>query len=112
MQNICQGEIYLSDLSPTKGHEQSGYRPVLIMQNDILNQNLSTVVIIPITSNLKYKDNLTAYFLKKENSFLKNDSLALLFQIRSIDKSRLIKNVGGVNREEFLNIKKKLNNIF
>lgn len=112
MQNIYQGEIYLSDLNPTKGHEQSGHRPVLIMQNNILNQNLSTVVIIPITSNLKHKDNLTAYYLKKESSFLKNDSLALLFQIRSIDKLRLIKRVGNVSGEEFLNIKKKLNNIF
>jgi mRNA interferase MazF len=109
---IFQGEIYLSDLSPIKGHEQSGYRPVLIVQNNILNQNLSTVVIIPITSNLKHKENLTVYFLKKENSFLKNDSLALLFQIRSIDKSRLIKRVGNISGEEFLNIKKKLNNIF
>ena len=109
---IKQGEIYLSDLNPVKGHEQAGYRPVLVIQNDILNQHLSTVVILPITSNLKYKENLTVYFLSKEVSSMKNDSLALLFQIRTIDKSRLKKKVGGVSQSEFYNIKRKLNNIF
>jgi mRNA interferase MazF len=109
---IKQGEIYLSDLNPVKGHEQAGYRPVLVIQNDILNQYLSTVVIIPITSNLKYKENLTVYFLSKEVSSMKNDSLALLFQIRTIDKLRLKKKIGGVSQTEFYKIKRKLNNIF
>ncbi len=109
---IRQGEIYLSDLNPVKGHEQAGYRPVLVIQNTILNQHLSTFIILPITSNLKYKENLTVYFLSKEVSSMKNDSLALLFQIRTIDKSRLKKKVGGVSQTEFYNIKRKLNNIF
>lgn len=109
---IKQGEIYLADLNPVKGHEQAGYRPVLIVQNDILNNNLSTVIILPITSNLKYKDNLTVYFLSKEVSSIENDSLALLFQIRTIDKLRIKKRVGAVTQMEFYKIKKKMNNIF
>lgn len=49
---ICQGDIYFTDLNPIKGHEQAGFRPVLIMQNNILNKNLNTVIIAPITSNI------------------------------------------------------------
>ena len=109
---IKQGEIYLSDLNPVKGHEQAGYRPVLVIQNDILNQYLSTVVILPITSNLKHKENLTVYFLSNEASSMKDDSLALLFQIRTIDKLRLKKKVGEVSQSEFYKIKRKMNNIF
>lgn len=109
---IKQGQIYLSDLNPVKGHEQAGYRPVLVIQNDILNHNLSTVIILPITSNLKHKENLTVYLLNKENSSMENDSLVLLFQIRTIDKLRLKKKIGEINQEEFYKIKRKLNNIF
>jgi mRNA interferase MazF len=60
---IEQGDIFLADLNPVKGHEQAGFRPVLIMQNNILNQHLSTVIIVPITANLKAKGAHTQYMV-------------------------------------------------
>ncbi len=84
--NIKQGDIFLANLNPIKGHEQTGTRPIIILQNNILNKNLNTIIIIPITSNLAAKGKMTTYFLEKNVTNLNKDSVALLFQIRTIDK--------------------------
>jgi len=109
---IYQGDIYLADLSPIKGHEQAGMRPVLILQNNILNKNLNTIVIAPLTSNLKAKGKLTTYFLSSAVFNLKQDSVILLFQIRTIDKTRLIKKIISLDESIFYKIKEQLNYIF
>jgi mRNA interferase MazF len=109
---ITQGDIFLADLNPVKGHEQAGFRPVLVLQNNILNRHLRTVVIAPITSNLQLKGFMTTFFLNNKNSKLKKDSLALLFQIRTIDKSRLVKKTGELNQNNFSHLRVKLMRIF
>ena len=109
---IRQGDIFLADLNPIKGHEQAGYRPVLIMQNDSLNRNLNTAIIAPITSNLQAKGKLTTYFLSKKDSKLGKDSVVLLFQIRTLDIRRLQKKVICIKKENFLEIKRQLKFIF
>ena len=108
MKQIKQGQIYFANLNPIKGHEQGGYRPVLILQNDILNKFLNTVIIAPITKNLKAKGYLTTYFLNKKTSGLKFDSVVLLFQLRTIDKKRLINKVVFLNKEIMANIRAQL----
>ena len=47
------GDIYLADLNPSKGSEQAGIRPVIIVQRDTLDRFTTTVVVIPVTSNLR-----------------------------------------------------------
>lgn len=112
MRQIHQGNIYFADLNPVRGHEQAGFRPVLILQNNILNTNLSTVVIVPITKNLKAKGYLTTYFLDRKKSKLKFDSVALLYQIRTIDKLRLVKFISRLSGPEIKSIKEQLVLIF
>lgn len=112
MPQIRQGNIYFADLNPVRGHEQAGFRPVLIIQNNILNTNLSTIIIIPITKNLKAKGYLTTYFLDNKKSKLKFDSVALLYQIRTIDKLRLVKFVSRLSLEEVKTIKEQLALVF
>ena len=90
---VKQGDIFFADLSPTKGFEQSGFRPVLVLQNDILNENLNTVIVAPITSNLKSGEKLITFYLESRKSGLPRDSVVLLFQVRTIDKVRLKKRV-------------------
>ena len=107
MKEILQGAIYYADLSPVKGHEQAGYRPVLVLQNNVLNRFLNTIVIVPITSNLQAKGYLTTFFLPKKISKLPSDSVALLFQIRTLDKSRLKKFVSILNSELLKQIKEQ-----
>src|SRR2546423_10647364 len=50
MAQIRRGEIYWADLDPTKGYEQAGQRPVLILSNDIFNQRSGTVIAMALTS--------------------------------------------------------------
>ena len=112
MDHIIQGDIYLANLSPIKGHEQAGYRPVLVLQKNILNRFLSTVVIAPLTTNLEAKGKLTTYFLEKEKTGVELDSVVLLFQIRTLDKTRLTKKIAHVSEEEILAIKEQLEHVF
>ncbi|MBI2638856.1 type II toxin-antitoxin system PemK/MazF family toxin [Candidatus Peregrinibacteria bacterium] len=107
MKLILQGDIYLADLNPVKGHEQAGFRPVLVLQNNTLNKNLNTVIIAPLTTNLKAKGYLTTYFLDKKTSHLPQDSIVLLYQIRTIDKERLKKKVSQLHHDIFHNIKEQ-----
>lgn len=109
---VYQGDIYLTDLNPVKGHEQGGSRPVLVIQNNTLNKNLSTVVILPLTSNLKAKDHLTTYFLNKKSTDLNFDSVVLIYQIRTIDQARLKRKISSVSPEILRGLKQQLQLIF
>jgi len=110
--DIKQGDIFLANLNPVAGHEQADFRPVLIMQNNILNNNLSTIIIAPITANIKTKGKLTTYFLPKNSSSLDKNSIVLLFQMRTLDKGRLEKKIAKVAKEDFIKIKEQLKFIF
>lgn len=48
-----RGEIWIAELNPTRGSEQAGTRPVLIFQNDAINKYTTTILAIPLTSNLR-----------------------------------------------------------
>lgn len=66
-----RGEVYYADLRNTKGSEQGGVRPVLILQNDTGNFYSPTIIIVPLTSKVKREDLLTHYTLsKKKINFL------------------------------------------
>jgi mRNA interferase MazF len=84
---IKRGQIYYADLEPILGSEQGGIRPVLIIQNDLGNQSSPTTIIAPITCQSKAGGHNTHVDLR--NHFLIPNSIALLEQIRAIDKRRL-----------------------
>lgn len=112
MEEIKQGEIYLLDFGKPGGHEQSGYRPAMVVQNDFLNSRLSTIIVAPITSNIKAAGKATTFFLSKSKYKLKSDSIVLLFQMSVVDRKMLKKMVAVVSREDFLEVKKQINLIF
>ncbi len=107
-----QGDIFLSNLDPVKGHEQAGLRPVLILQNDALNDQLNTVIVAPITSNMSLKGFMTTYFITRNFSGLAADSLVLLFQIRTLDKTRLLRKIGQITSLDSKKILNKLSFVF
>ena len=82
--NIKRGQIYYADLSPVIGSEQGGFRPVLIIQNDLGNRHAPTTIIAPITTRL-YKANLPTHIECK----VLRDSIVLCEQIKCVDKRRL-----------------------
>ncbi len=94
---LQRGEIWLADLNPVRGSEQSGIRPVLIFQNNLINKFTETVLTIPFTTNLKRSLLPSCILVKKGDGGLDKDSVALCHQMRVIDKSRLQKKLGSVN---------------
>lgn len=92
---IQRGEIYLTDLSGYLGSEQSGTRPVLVVQNDTGNANSPTTMVVPLTS--KHKPRLPTHIqLLPKECGLARRSTALCEQMRVIDKSRLMKRLGKI----------------
>ncbi|MBI4377892.1 MAG: type II toxin-antitoxin system PemK/MazF family toxin [Nitrospinae bacterium] len=92
------GDIFLANLDPVKGSEQGRERPVIVFQNPVLNRFTSTYLCIPLTTNLSRKSIIGTCFIKKGDGGLSQDSVALCFQMRAIDKSRLLKKYGTLNR--------------
>lgn len=103
---IRRGDIYHADLNPVFGCEQGGYRPVLIIQNNRGNQYSPTVIVAAITSRPKHK--LPIHVALKEIDGLEKDSVALLEQIRTLDKNRLGDYVGTLDRQQMKKIDKAL----
>lgn len=99
MVEIKRGEIVIVDLEPVKGSEQGGIRPTVIIQNNIGNKYSPVTIIAPITSKKFSKDFLTNVKLSKTDSKLEKDSTILLNQIKTIDKSRIIKKISTLNEE-------------
>ena len=89
--DIKRGDIVLVNLDPVKGSEQGKIRPALIIQNDIGNEYSPTTIVAPITSTIFSKEFPTNVFLPTKDSNLDKDSTILLNQIRTIDKSRIVK---------------------
>ena len=94
---IKRGDIVLAGLEPVKGSEQGGVRPVLVIQNDDGNKFSPTTIIAPITSKEFSKEFPTNVAISKQESRLNNDSTVLLNQIRTIDKSRVIKKISSLD---------------
>ncbi|WP_456332238.1 type II toxin-antitoxin system PemK/MazF family toxin [Fervidibacter sacchari] len=67
-----RGEVWLANFDPVKGSEQAGLRPVLIIQVDPLNAFLRTVVIVPFTTNLRWKKHCELLWEFKNRSFSLN----------------------------------------
>lgn len=103
---IKRGEIYLANLNPSLGSEQSGIRPVLIIQNDTGNRYSPTVIVLAITS--KGKKNIPTHVKIDAMQGLEKDSVVLVEQVRTVDKERLIKKLGMLSFEKMQEIKEAL----
>lgn len=86
---VSRGDIFYADLSPVRGSEQGGIRPVLILQNDIGNKHSPTTIVAAITSKINKAKLPTHVELTAQEANLERDSVILLEQIRTIDKERL-----------------------
>lgn len=94
---IQRGDLFYADLSPVIGSEQGGFRPVLIIQNNIGNRYSPTVIIAAITSKIRTNRLPTHVFLPGGIVGLGNDSIVLLEQVRTIDRIRLKKYIGRLD---------------
>lgn len=97
MSIVKRGDIFCADLSPVVGSEQGGMRPVLIVQNDTGNKHSPTVIAAAITSQTGKARLPTHIELNAQSVGLSRDSVILLEQVRTIDKSRLRERMGKLD---------------
>jgi mRNA interferase MazF len=97
--NATRGDIWLADLNPTRGSEQAGSRPVLIFQNDAINAFTSTLLAIPLTTNLRRASLPSCVRIWHQEGGLASDSVVLCHQLRVLDKTRLYRKLGSVSQE-------------
>jgi mRNA interferase MazF len=86
---VKRGDVFFADLSPVVGSEQGGTRPVLVIQNDIGNRFSPTVIIAAITAQIQKAKLPTHVEIDAQKYGFERDSVILLEQVRTIDKSRL-----------------------
>ncbi|NBI16640.1 type II toxin-antitoxin system PemK/MazF family toxin [Neglecta sp. X4] len=104
---ISRGSIFYADLSGGIGSEQDGIRPVLIIQNDTGNKYSPTVIAAAITSKEKRSDLPTHVNLSVKFG-LRESSIVMLEQIRTLDKSRLGRYVGSIDDKTMQSVEKAL----
>lgn len=105
---VRRGDIFFADLSPVIGSEQGGTRPVLILQNDIGNQYSPTTIVAAITSQITKAKLPTHIEMVALPNGLEKDSVILLEQLRTIDKSRLLEKVTSLSEEMMVKVNKAI----
>ena len=101
---VKRGEIWLANLDPVRGSEQAGTRPVLVFQHDQVNKFTTTVIAIPLTTNLRRAALPSCVPLAQGEGGLSAASVALCHQLRALDKTRLAKKLGAVSQATLFSI--------
>lgn len=87
---LQHGQIWWADLGDPQGSQPGYRRPILIIQDDHFNQSrLATVIVLSLTSNLRYQEMPGNIFLSRQDSGLAKDSVINITQISTIDKTWL-----------------------
>ncbi|MFD1599762.1 type II toxin-antitoxin system PemK/MazF family toxin [Halobellus rarus] len=95
--DVRRGDIVIVELDPTEGSEQRGTRPCLVVQNDVGNENAPTTIVVPFTTSRGDKPYPFEVLVTAAESPLREDSVALCSQIRTVSIEHRIKdNIGTV----------------
>jgi mRNA interferase MazF len=106
---ILRGEVRWADLDPTRGHEQSGQRPVLILSADVFNERSGTVIAVALTSQPQRAG--FPLTLELASSRLPKPSWIKISQIRTLSVKRIGRKLGTVSPEEVTLVIAGLNEI-
>jgi mRNA interferase MazF len=109
MARILRGDILWASLDPTRGHEQSGSRPVLVLSQSIFNERSGTVIAVALTSQQPNAGFPLTIELADQG--LPKKSWVKISQIRTLSVQRLGKKLGKASTEELENIIEGLNEI-
>ncbi|MBU5269478.1 type II toxin-antitoxin system PemK/MazF family toxin [Clostridium cochlearium] len=108
MELIKRGDIYLADLGDSKGGIIGGMRPVLVIQNNIVNKFSPTVLVVPLASNSKNRK-LPIHVVITKSFGLSLDSIILLEQIKAISKTKIKEKLGHASSEIMVEVEKAMN---
>lgn len=109
MARILRGEIRWADLSPTRGREQAGMRPVLVLSHDVFNERSGTVIALALTSQPPRAG--FPLTLELHSKGLPKRSWVKVSQIRTLAAERIGKRLGNATAEELVEILEGLNEI-
>lgn len=99
-------DVYLTNLDPTVGSEIQKTRPCLVISPDEMNTHIRTVIVAPMTTAGKdYPTRVSCTFKKKKGQIV-------LDQIRTIDKTRLLKKIGTIDPDTQLKVVTTLQRLF
>jgi mRNA interferase MazF len=98
MADILRGEIWWANLNPTRGHEQSGIRPVLIISQDAFNRHSGTVIALALTSQAPKAEFPLTFLI--ESVSLPKQSWVKISQIRTLSIDRLGDRISQISLEE------------
>lgn len=98
-----RGDVVIVELDPTRGSEQRGTRPCLVVQNDIGNENAPTTIVVPFTTSFDAELYPFEVLVPADESNLQEDSVAVCSQIRTISIEHRIKTVIGSIPDERMN---------
>ena len=109
MARILRGEIRWADLNPTRGHEQAGLRPVLILSQDVFNERSGTVIVVALTS----REPRAGFPLTMESKAkgLPKRSWIKVSQIRTLATERIGRRIAKASHLEMLRVIEGLNEI-
>ena len=96
---VQRGDIYLADLGEGVGSEQRGERPVLIVQNNKGNIFSPTVTVLPITTKIHKSEGMPTHVIIDDLKVLPEKSAIMAEQITTIDKSKLIRKLGILDKQ-------------
>ena len=109
MARVLRGEVRWADLGATRGHEQTGLRPVLVLSHDVFNEHSGTVIAVAITSQPQGAGFPLSLELKSGG--LPRRSWAKISQIRTLSTERIGKLAGALSPEELAQVIEGLNEI-
>jgi mRNA interferase MazF len=102
---MTRGEIWWAEFGIPYGSEVGYTRPVLIVQNDSYNESrIRTIVVLPITTNLRLSDAPGNVFIRKKESRLKNDSVIIVAQLYAIDRGRFKEKISRISNEIMIQV--------
>ena len=109
MARILKGEIRWADLNPTRGHEQAGHRPVLILSQDVFNERSGTVIAVALTSQQPRAG--FPLTLESRADGLPKESWIKISQIRTLAAERIGRRIARASDEELARVIEGLNEI-
>jgi mRNA interferase MazF len=105
-----QCEIYWANLNPTKGSEQFGKRPVVVVSGNTMNEHLPVCIVCPISTKIKKYHTCTVIKKNRINK-LKEDSEIITFQVRTVSTARLEEKIGAITPTELQDVINKIGHL-
>lgn len=109
MARVLRGDVFWAILSPSRGHELAGRRPVVVLSNNVFNERSGTVIAMAITSQPQKAGYPLTHLLRSGD--LPKESWAKISQVRTLSVLRLNNKIGQIEAEELERLIEGLNEI-